>query len=646
MENLIKYVNYKNKQLLNCDFTFKYLFDVIHDQEDRIFGEYLDNYQINNVTYKEMRSYSLKMASFLKKEISDEIDNYVGLFLENSITWVSCFWGLLLAGYKVALLNSKLPLEITNNVIKSLDIKTIVSNVNKFSDKKIIHLDQTNKFISEVNECKELEDIKCANEIAICSTATSLNYKICIFTAEDLTYQVLNAKKIIKTNNMVKAHYEGRLKVLAFLPFYHIFGLVAAYLWFSIFGRTFVFLKDYAPDSIINTIKRHSVTHIFAVPLLWNTITKEINKGLESRDEKTKEKATKWFKRSIAIQNVFPKLGMKFARHIYKEIIDKTLGNSIKFLITGGGPVAEDTMNLINAIGYPLFNGYGSSEIGITSVELRKRVKCRLSSSVGKPFASVNYKIEDAILFVRGKSTCSKIITKDNDVKIVNKDEWYKTNDIAHIDRGGNYYIDGRLDDVYVSPTGEKYNPDNIEKKCLFNNVNNYSIIKMDKYLALIIQISEDTNALMRIKIKDEVENQVNMLRKEGYPLHKIYYTYDKMMNANAIKVSRTILTNNINNGIIQLIPFAKICAEEVKDDLLENKIVKEVAKVFGEVLGIDEAKIGIDQHFIYDLGGSSLDYLCLLVKLKNIYGIDFNFEDYTVASVKEVAKYIIRKNK
>lgn len=644
MENLIKYVNIKNKQLLGCDFTFEYLFNTIHDQDDRIFGEYLDNYKINSVSYREMRQYSLKMASFLKQKINDASDSYVGLYLDNSITWVSCFWGLLLAGYKVALLNTKLPLEVNKNVIKSLSIKTIITNSDKFSELDVINFPCTNAFLEEVSRMDEIDNIKCANELAITTTATSLNYKICIYTAKDITYQVLNAKKIIKANNMVKAHYEGRLKVLAFLPFYHIFGLIAAYFWFSIFGRTFVFLKDYTPDTILNTIKRHNVTHIFAVPLFWNTITKEIKKGLSELDEAKQKKASVWFKRSLAIQNIFPKLGMAFARKIYKEIIDKTLGNSIKFLITGGGAIAEDTMYLINAIGYPLFNGYGASEIGITSVELRKKAKCRLTASVGKPFASVAYKVEDDILYVKGMSTCSKIIDKDGNVTIINKDEWFKTNDVARCKKG-HYYIDGRVDDVYVASSGEKFNPDAIEKKCLLTNVSNYCIIKMDKYLALIFQIGKDSSVVMRSKIKEEVDASIKKLRYEGYPLHKVFYTYDAMMNTNAIKVSRKQLSSKIENGSIALMPYASILedVEEISD--LENAIALEVKKVFSEVLGIKEELISLNQHFMYDLGASSLDYLSLLVKLKEIYDMEFNVEEAPLFTVKDFSEYII-KNK
>ena len=647
MENLIKYVNNKNKQLLNSNYTFEDLFNIIHDQGDHVFGEYIANYQVEKVTYKEMKNYILKMASFLEKRIKDEKDTFVGLYLENSIAWVACFWALILIGYKPALLNTRLPLDINNEIINTLNIKTIVGlNINN-DLVNVINIEADNAFRKDVLECSEYSVVKSANEMAICSTATSLNYKICIYSGEDITYQVLNAKKIIKTNNMIKVHYQGSLKVLAFLPFYHIFGLVAAYLWFSIFGRTFVFLNDYSSDTILKTIKRHNVTHVFAVPLLWTTITKEIKKKINTLDEKEQIKISKWINRSIRLQNIYPKMTMKIAQRIFKEVVDQTLGNSIKFLITGGGYITDEALLMINALGYPLFNGYGSTEVGITSVELRKKGKYRISGSVGKPFASVDYKIDDGILYVKGQSICSKIISKEDGLITINKDQWYKTNDVASVDEKGNFYINGRMDDVFISTNGEKYNPDLIEQKCLLTTVDNYCIIKKDDKLVLIIQININANKLVKLNVKNEVTKVVNYLRDNNYPLHEVYYTTDNLMNKNAIKVSRTILNKLIDNGMIKLYPFDRICEDsDYNEEIIENDISLLVAKVFSEILGIDIKKEDYNKHFIFDLGGSSLDYITLLVKLKAEFDMDFNFGDSSFSNVNDFAKYIMNVNK
>ena len=52
------------------------------------------------------------------------------------------------------------------------------------------------------------------------------------------------------------------------------------------------------------------------------------------------------------------------------EVTDSLFGKSVLFCISGGSYIKEDTLRLINGLGYPLYNGYGMTEAGVTSVEL------------------------------------------------------------------------------------------------------------------------------------------------------------------------------------------------------------------------------------------------------------------------------------
>lgn len=642
MERLNKYINKQNKALLNSSYDMEGLFNIIHDQDDRIFGEYINNFSIESVKYTNFKSYCYKFAKYLSERIDDAKGSYIGIYLENSINFIGAFWALLMQGFKVALLNCRLPDEINQNIMDILNIKTIISCGSKLNTREII-IDKTPGLIKEVLECDEYKDAVWENYVALSSTATSKNYKVCIYSGKDLTYQILNAKSIILKNSMIKRHYKGRLKLLTFLPFYHIFGLIATYFWFSIFGRTFVFLTDYSSETILKTVQRHKVTHLFSVPLLWNTIVREIKKEVNLLSDKEKRKFEKGIKISLALQNIFPELGAKIARKMFKRITSLIFGDSIKFTISGGGYISDEALKLINGIGYPLFNGYGSTEIGITSVELRKKAKYRILGSVGKPFKSLEYQINGDVLEVRGKSTCSVIINKDKTETIINKDEYFNTSDDAKVDAKGYYYILGRLDDVYISPNGEKINPDLIEKKCLFTTISNYSILTIDNTLSFVFEVSDQTNALRIKHIYEEVEKTLCDLKKDGYLIEKIYYTNDKMTSPNAIKVSRKILKDDIAKGVIKLHPFSELNKYELLTEVeITNDIYQKVQKVFALVLSLNKGEVGLDKHFIFDLGGSSLDYFTLLIKMKNEFNIEFNFKDQSFSTVKEFGDYII----
>jgi acyl carrier protein len=458
----------------------------------------------------------------------------------------------------------------------------------------------------------------------------------------------MNTKKIVKTNSMAKKHYKGRLKILAFLPFYHVFGLIATYLWYSFFGRTFVFLKDYSTSTILKTVKKHKVTHVFAVPMLWHGIYREITRQVNSSDEKTQKKFKKGIELSIKLQNIFPSLGKIIAGKLFEQIQSKVFGDSIQFMISGGGYISDEANKLINAIGYPLYNGYGMSEIGITSVELRKKVKYRLEGTIGKPFDSVEYLVDDNVLMVKGKSLCKTIITENGSINIDNN-EWFNTSDISKKNNNGTYMINGRKDDVVISTSGEKLNPDLIEKEIFIPECIRHCVLGLNyenkNALTLVVEISEGISLFNIKKLVEEVDDNLIKLQKLNYGIERVYFTYDPIAAKTAVKVSRKILMEWVNNGKVKLLNYNQIKARvNVSDEELVNEISAKIKNIMAEVLSMDVSKISVKSHYIFDLGGSSLDYISLLMKLKEDFGIEFSGEN-SLYNAEALANYIIEKN-
>ena len=640
MENINKIIRNHMKELDNSNKEFKDIFNLVYSLENNIFFELTDGYRVKKVTYKDAKIQAIKMGGYLKALLKDVPHNsFVGLMMENSPLWVSTFWGLLMAGYKPMLINIRLGSELNNDIISMLNIKTVISDAMYQLNADVINLHDLN-----VDELPFVnEPFAWADEIAVSTSATTLNVKVCVYKGHDIAWQIKNTKKIVKMNNHMKKRYKGHIKIMTFLPFYHVFGLIATYFWFSFFGRTLVFLKDYSNDTILKTAKKHKVTHIFAVPMVWNAVCKGIEKEVKTKDEKTIKKFYKGLEVCTKLQNVFPNFGLVLTRTLMKEVQNQVFGNSIKFLITGGGYISPNTLKVINGVGYPLYNGYGMSEIGITSVELRKKAKHRTLETIGKPFEFIQYKEENQKLYVKSQSMCSFIISKKGTIE-VNHDEWFCTNDLVKVDNKGYYYILGRGDDVIVSSNGEKFNPDLIEKKMLFSNVLRYAVIGMTENnvtnLSLILEVSKQMSKIKMAKLLNEaLENA------KANNIEKIYFTYDEIAAKTAIKVSRSILQKRIDSGIVNLISYNdfKKNLNDVSENLNEELII-ELKKIFGYILNKDYETIGVDEHFIFDLGGTSLEYLTLLVKLKEVYELDFNVSNNTNYTVLELSKFIMSK--
>lgn len=461
--------------------------------------------------------------------------------------------------------------------------------------------------IGEIVCSNEGEDIESwANQIVVMSSGTSEEFKMCVYDGECFYYQLLDSAEIIKSCKAIKKHYNGSLKQLMFLPLYHIFGLAAMFMWFAFFTRTFVLLKDQSPETILMTIRKHNVTHIFAVPLFWETVYKKFQRTLEQQDKKTISKANKGLK-------LVSKLKSKWlGRKLFKPIRDKIFGESICFLISGGSAISNEILTFFNSIGYPLANGYGMSEIGIASVELSSKFKDLTDGAVGRPFSHYEYKIDESgVLFVRGSSMAKEIYINGKKEDMV--DGWFNTKDIARVCKG-RYYICGRSDDVIIGADGENINPAIIEKQIIIDDVEDICILNFKGQPTLLISVTK-FKALQNLdKIMLRAKEELSRLGIAGV-VQNIEFTKEPLIQGNDFKINRKKLEK------IKLIEKE---TQRVKEELT-NEIIDRLKRLFADAIGKSENDISNEAHFFFELGGSSLDYFSLLSSVREEFGVEIN---------------------
>jgi acyl-CoA synthetase (AMP-forming)/AMP-acid ligase II len=246
--------------------------------KDNILCEYTEGFKIKKETYSDISKRIELAASGLYEKIGSS-HKFVALAMDNCADWIVAFWAIIKSGNKPYLVNLRYPNSLTNNILKTLDIKYTVCLTESGLETEDILFSSLSG--TEIVPEEEFED-----EIAFSSSATSMNEVVCFYNGYQISEQILNFEDIIKREPRITKHYKGSLKQLAFLPFYHVFGLFAVYFWFTFFGRTLVFLRDFSSDTIIKTCKRHNVTHIFAVPILWHTIESSIIAAAKEQGDK------------------------------------------------------------------------------------------------------------------------------------------------------------------------------------------------------------------------------------------------------------------------------------------------------------------------------------------------------------------------
>jgi len=631
MLNIKKIVNTRVNHLTNSNQTFEAIYSGMFLNPEYIFAETNDGYKITKYTFKEVDEKISNLAYSINKKYPDLKNQYIGIMQESTIEWVYIFFSILKSGNKPYLINLRHPKPLINSLLKSLDINYSIGVSDLGYDTKFIDLN-TLDLVCEPNYRFNFE-----NEIALSTSATTMKEKIIFYTGEEISAQILNCEGILKQNKQIKKHYHGYLKQLVFLPLYHIFGFMATFMWFSYFGRCQVFLNDYSSDTILNTIKKHEVTHIFAVPLFWNTIERTILSELKNKDEKTQNKFKKGQRFTIKLQKMFPSYGLEKSKKLMKEITNKLFGRSVKFCISGGSYIKDSTLYLINSLGYPLYNGYGMSEIGITSVTLGG-INDRLKNSIGKRFGSVEYKIENNKLFVRGTSISHKMKI-DGVIHEFGKEEWFDTSDLVH-EIDGYYYIDGREDDLFIGPNGENINPDHLEKLFNLDKANNISVLDVDNKLSLVIEINDYAPKL----IIDELYNKANEINNNldsSMRVSKIYFTYNPIKNPNAIKVSRQYLKSKIKDNSVKLIEYNDIDISNNND--VDPKIINGVKECIAECLNIDIKDVLDNSDFFFDLNGSSLDYFDLVSRINDKFNIKLQFENDSLHTSIKLAKEVER---
>ena len=617
-------------KLWQSEGTFKSIYEVQFSQKENVFLEFEEGEKAVSLTYEQVEKKIDSLACYLLSFLKGKKDCYIALNVDNSVEWVVGFYAILKSGNKPYLVNLRHPKELTLGILRTLGVEYSLDlhESNIYGLPSIIidgHLE---------DEAKDI-DFPWANEIALSTSATSMQEKICLYTGKEILAQLRNTEAVLKKTKMIRKTYKGTIKLLAFLPFYHIFGLITTFFWFTYFGYEIVLLKDLAPQTILHTIRRFEVTHVFSVPLFWHEIEKNILSTVEGRG------LTKKFEKACNLSLKLPSsLSQFFAKRAFKEVRNALFGESVKLCIVGGSYVRPSALRLVNAIGYPLFNGYGTSEIGITSCDFSKSLKKRLRCSVGRPFVSAKYRVEDGCLVVSGESTCYATIVNGEKKETGHR---FGTLDLVTVDEDGLYYIKGRKSDLIVSKNGENINPDDLEASfASIPSLKRFVILGLGEHHDEPTFIGEVEQGLT----PEEAEKLKSALyaQNETLPLssriESFYLTYDALQSEGAIKVSRAYVRAGLEKKSIALRDFDTLF--DKKEEIELGDIESIVASIFAKNLGLEEGKVGAKSHFVYDLGGTSLSYYAILVEINERFKLQLGYDpEHPCFTVEDFAKVI-----
>jgi long-subunit acyl-CoA synthetase (AMP-forming) len=136
----------------------------------------------------------------------------------------------------------------------------------------------------------------------------------------------------------------------------------------------------------------------------------------------------------------------------------------LRFVAVGGAPVAERLLQRAEALGIPVFEGYGLSECA--SVVALNTESERCTGSVGKPLAHAQVKFaEDGEILVAGATLLG--YTGDTPLQPGEcpSTKFWPTGDIGHLDKQGFLHLTGRKKNIFITSFGRNVSPEWVERE-------------------------------------------------------------------------------------------------------------------------------------------------------------------------------------
>ena len=605
--------------------------------EKRIAVEYInDKGKIKHYRYSKMRSHAYELASALSQYLIQQ-PKHVPIILKcaNSPHWCEVFWAILMCGYKPLLIDAKTSKDGAIHVAEMSKAQAIITDDSHQYPITKISIDD---LIEEKHHYSFAPTWE--NEVIFSSSGTTGDVKLMVFNGENLCHQICCSLEMGKvTKDIMYPKKLGKLKILAMIPFHHVFGFVAVFLWYTFYGKTIVFPASNTPSDILYICQKTGVTHVYSVPLFWDSIAQQVMRKAAMESPQKVEILDKMIgyntgkiDKSLA--------GIAASKVARDKVQSKLLGTKVRYCISGGGFLSKETLTQINGLGYNLYNGFGMTEIGVTSVELSPDVEERLKGMIGKPLHGVEYKIDgkdSGELLVKSPTVhIREIINGVEGPATLTPDGYFRTGDIVEMDATGGYYMKGRIKDIIINADGENIFPDELEH--FFKDLPRVQHLCVLGYspehnhnekIALVLEL-DNTATEEDIKNIKELIAKISVDLPPKVKIEGIFLSRGKLPLANNMKVKRFVIKKALEDESKEYIPIdgqKKVKTFEGFDKETIENILVPVRKIFSEVLILPEFKIEDDAHWINDLGGDSMSYVELIRGIQDKFGIEFKEE-------------------
>ncbi len=288
-------------------------------------------------------------------------------------------------------------------------------------------------------------------------------------------------KGVMLTHANLMANVRGALErfpithtdlYLSFLPLSHVFERMAGY--YTMYGAGCGIAYAEAVETVAADAAELRPTILLGVPRFFEKFYARIMEAIDAAPP-IRQKLFRWAQ-GVGIEFAAAELEgrevsgplrtkYRIASKLVFAKLKGRIGGKVRFFVSGSAPLRSDLITFFNAVGIPVYEGYGLTETSpVVSANCPGHVRL---GSVGRAFPEVQIRIaEDGEILVKGPTTTPGYYNKPQEtVDLYAGDGWLQTGDIGRLDEDGYLFITDRKKDLIKTSGGKFVAPQPIENK-------------------------------------------------------------------------------------------------------------------------------------------------------------------------------------